>query len=117
MKYRVIYYTAQGCRSKDFYARKDAEDFRDRHIKKHPEYQNNEWSRTELVVISAVIAQPTYNLVLTPDELKALHYVLDDVIDVYADNADNDECDNKEWLRKCSELLTQIKDKIPAVDA
>ena len=116
MKYRVIYYTEQGIKSKDFDARKDAEDFRDRHIKKHPEYQSHEWSKTELVVIAAD-RQAVYNLVFTSDELKALHYVLDDVIDIYADNAENDECDNKEWLRKCSELLRQIKDKIPEVDA
>ena len=111
MKYRVIYYTAQGCRSKDFDVRKDAEDFRDRHIKKHPEYQNNEWSKTELVVIDE--QQDVYTLSFTPDELKALHYVLDDMVEVYADNADEDECCNKEWLRKCSNLLKQIKDKIP----
>ena len=57
--------------------------------------------------------QDIYTLSFTPDELKALHYVLDDVVDIYADNAENDECDNKEWLRKCSNLLKQIKDRIP----
>lgn len=48
-KYRVVYYTVSGCRSKDFDSKQDAVEFYERHIKKHPEYQNSQWNRTELV--------------------------------------------------------------------
>ena len=52
VKYRVLYYTAQGIRSKDFDAQEDADAFYQRNIKKHPEYQNRQWSKTEIVTIT-----------------------------------------------------------------
>lgn len=51
MKYRVIYYTMAGCRSKDFDNYDDAKAMYDRHVKKHPEYQNCSWSKTELITL------------------------------------------------------------------
>ena len=53
--YRVVYYTIAGTRVKDFTgpdAEIKAQEFYDRHVKKHPEYQDSGWSRTEIVVHS-----------------------------------------------------------------
>ena len=49
--YRVSYYTINGGRCKDFNgpdAESMANDFYNRHIKAHPEYQNREWSKTSI---------------------------------------------------------------------
>jgi len=47
--FKVIYYTAKGCRDKEFDNESDAIKFFERHVKNHPEYQNTTWSRTELL--------------------------------------------------------------------
>ncbi len=47
--YRVVYYTASGCRSKDFDQEIDALLFYTRHVSMYPEYQDHNWSRTELI--------------------------------------------------------------------
>jgi len=49
--WRVIYYTMAGCRTRDYQEDQEAlaQAFYDRHIKKHPEYQDRNWSRTEII--------------------------------------------------------------------
>jgi hypothetical protein len=49
--YRVLYYTMQGIRHKDFTSPMKARRFFDNHVSKHPEYQHGSYSKTELVVL------------------------------------------------------------------
>lgn len=111
---RVLYYTMQGIRSKDFIDPMEAQAFYDRHVKAHPEYQHTKFSMTEIVVIGMPSPNIDITITFTTDEIQVLQELIGGAIDVnintvrnlYANNEDTTVSD------KMFMLLQSIKEKL-----